>query len=353
MICVVGSGLAGLTAAARLQASGGSVLILEAEPAAPRDGPATEPGGRVVTDLSSWSELFAATGEELDQALARVGLRLEAAPPRTRLFTDAGRMDLDGTIDEQWAQAAHALGPETATIWSRLLESLRDTHRIVISIAGRIARQPLPLSAAERRALQTNRSIADLAAATDSPQLAQIVLDVAAWLGQDPRRLPAWHAHRLWLETTGRWQVVDGTGRPQPATILVEALWDRLHELGVAFHAGEEVTAIRRGPIVSSTAGTLRPQAVISTVDPFTHADLTRERGDQKLTTRLQSAPTGGPRWRDWRTLLDLPPLEPSLPRVVVASAWSPAGIDSWAQLATGALAATSLSADLGLRPTL
>jgi hypothetical protein len=100
----------------------------------------------------------------------------------------------------------------------------------------------------------------------------------------------------------------------------------------------------------------LAADLVISTVDPFTHADLTRERNDVRIAHRLQrAAGAAGPRWGSWRTLLELPRLQPARPGVLVASAWSPGGPDSWAQLLTGALAAYRAHEQLtgeDMRPT-
>ncbi|MCB0912210.1 MAG: FAD-dependent oxidoreductase, partial [Propionibacteriaceae bacterium] len=192
------------------------------------------------------------------------------------------------------------------------------------------------------------------------PALAEVVLDVAARLGQDPRQAPGWHAARLAVERTfGRWQLVDAAGSPRPADALVPLLADRLAARGVEVRTDTEVSGIRPaeggGHELWTSAGAVRVDAVISTVDPFTHADLTRERADVRIARHLRRSPSGGPRWASWRTLLDLPPLQPARPGVLVASAWSPGGPDAWAQLLTGALAAYRTHEDLtgeDMRPT-
>jgi hypothetical protein len=182
---------------------------------------------------------------------------------------------------------------------------------------------------------------------------------VAARLGQDPQRLPGWHAFRLSVERTfGRWQLVDTAGTPQRADVLVRLLVDRLAARGVEVRTGAQVLSIRPdrdGHRLETDAGPITAELVISTVDPAEHADLTRERNDLRIARRVRPAPGGGPRWSSWQTLLDLPRLQPARPGVLVASEWSPGGPDAWAQLLTGALAAYRAHEQLtgeDMRPT-
>lgn len=349
LVAVVGSGLAGVAAAARLQALGAGVVVIEQSGEHPGIDPSNEPDGRTFWGRHAWNRLFTDIGGDLGDAVAADGLHVEPAPP-TRHATVDGELELSTAADAQVSEVAEALGPDAAQSWDALLVALDRTTDLVTAICARLAHQATGLSLAERRALQVGRTTAGLAATLPHPALADIVLEIPAWLGQDPRRLPAWHAHRLAQAARGRWLLVRDD-EAQPASRLVDILRRQLHDGGAQFHFGEEVTAIRTGPRLHTTAGTLTADAVISTVNPFTHADLTRERPDQKLTRRLRATLPSGPLWRDWRTLLDLPRLEPSLPRVIAASGWSPAGPDSWAQLETGRMAAALLAGDLGLTP--
>jgi phytoene dehydrogenase-like protein len=345
LIAVVGTGLAGLAAATRLAHGGHQVVVLDAEPApVPRD-PATEAGGTVFTGLTSWRELFGDTGTNLADLLAAHGLHLQPAPPRQIRGAHTDLLDLPAEAAAQVDAIRADLGEEAANAWRELLDDL-DQVRAAVEYLGQTHPFNRPrLSGTEQRILQVRHSIAELAAALPIPELGEVVLNLAAWLGQDPRQLPAWHAYRLAVEAhEGRWQLAARDGSIRPASDLLRLLESRMTEQGVAIHSAVEVLDIRRGPRLRTTEGTLQPAAVISTLNPFAHADLTRERPDQRLARPLRRSPAGGPLWRGWRTLLELPALEPSLPRVIVASAWSPGGPDSWAQLRTGKLAADHLS---------
>ncbi|MFZ0529679.1 MAG: hypothetical protein WAL91_03975, partial [Propionicimonas sp.] len=102
-------------------------------------------------------------------------------------------------------------------------------------------------------------------------------------------------------------------------------------------------------------AGSTRVAAVISTLGPGAHADLTRNQADGRVAAPLVAAPGGGPRWDSWRTLLSLPKLTTGVRGVLAASAWSPGGPDAWAQLLTGALASYRVHEELtgaDIRPT-
>lgn len=358
MIAVVGSGLAGLAAAARLARAGHEVVLFERQPLLGATiTVASEPGGTVLSLPAAWRDLFRKSGRTLEAELARAGLGIAPAPPREYHLADGSVLALPSDRGEQWAVLAAGFGEATAVAWRDLLDELDDVW-LVLRRLGLEAEFSGRLDVAERAALRPRESLAALA--TRVPALAEVVLDIAARLGQDPRRLPGWHAARLAVERTfGRWQLVDADGSAQPAYALLPLLADRLSARGVDARTDTEVLAIRPaeggGHELRTTAGTVRARAVISTVDPFTHADLTSERADGRLARHLRRSPTGGPRWASWRTLLDLPPLQPARPGVLVASTWSPGGPDAWAQLLTGALAAYRVHQDLtgeDMRPT-
>jgi phytoene dehydrogenase-like protein len=357
LIVVVGSGLAGLATAARLARVGHDVVVFEADlvPGATVEV-ATEPDSTVLTLPATWRDLFRKSGRSLDAELGARGLSLAPAPPRRYRLADGRELDLPTDRGDQWRAVAGAFGEPVAVAWRDLLDGLDGAWQVLRRL-GLEAEFPDRLAAADRLVLRPRESIAALADRV--PALTEVVLDVAARLGQDPGRLPGWHAARLAVERSfGRWQVVDAAGAPQPASVLVELLVDRLAVRGVDVRAGVVVRSIRpdRGRHrLETDDGPVIAEAVISTVDPHTHADLTSERADIRIARRLVAAPAGGPRWASWRTLLDLPPLQPARPGVLVASAWSPGGADPWAQLLTGALAAYRVHEQLtgeDMRPT-
>jgi len=342
LIAVVGGGLPGLAAAARLARVGHHVVVLERlpEPGGSIEV-ATEPGGTVFTLPAAWRDLFRKSGRALVAELNAAGLELVPAPPRSHRLADGSVLDLPSDRGAQWSALSEAFGEPTAAAWRDLLDELDDTW-LALRRLGLEAEFTGRLTPSDRRVLRPRQSLFALAGRV--PPVEEVVLDVAARLGQDPQRLPGWHAFRLGLERTfGRWQLVDATGATRPADTLVRLLGDRLAARGVELRTGTQVLSIRpdRGAFrLETDAGPLAAELVISTVDPFEHADLTRDRNDLRTARRLRPAPGGGPRWESWGTLLDLPRLQPSRPGVLVASAWSPGGPDAWAQLLTGALAA-------------
>jgi phytoene dehydrogenase-like protein len=353
LIGVVGGGLAGLAAAARLARAGHQVVVWEADAVIGAGiEAATEPGGEVLALPAAWRDLFRKSGRILEAELAGRGLRLTPAPPRHFRFGDGTELDWPTERGEQWETLVATGTPAEAVAWRDFVDGLGDVWQVMRRTgleAEFIGQQDFDKDT--RRILRPRRTLAQLAAALPSDRLGELVLDVAARLGQDPARLPGWHAYRIYVERTfGRWHLVDEQDRPRPASVLVDLIVERLHRRGVELLPGVEVIAIRREAgalVVRTSEGDARPARVISTVSPATHGLLTRDRVDLRLANRLRPAAVEGPLWEKWRTLLELPRLQPSLPGVLVASAWSVGGSDPWAQLLTGALATYRAHADL------
>ena len=361
MIAVIGGGLAGLAAAARLAKVGHDVTVLERdlEPGAGIDV-AGEPDDSVITLPAAWRDLFRKSGRTLDAELGRSGLELRGAPPREHRFADGSALALPTDRGQQWTTLRDSFGEPAAIAWRDLLDGLDGTWQALrrLGLESEFTGSE-QLTPGVRAQLRPRESLARLAAGLPAAQLTELVLDVAARLGQDPRRLPGWHAVRLSVERTfGRWQVTDAAGVARPADVLVGMLVERLATRGVLVRTGVEVVSIRAGaagPCLVTTAGRLDVAAVISTLSPIGHADLTRDKTDFRIARAVRPAARQGPLWASWRTLLDLPRLQTAVPGVLSASAWSPAGPDAWAQLLTGALAAYRVHGDLtgeDIRPT-
>src|SRR3954469_4560019 len=123
-VVVVGAGLGGLAAAARLAALGHGVTVLEQAPAVggklgwfARDGHGFDTGPSLLTLPDVQRDLFAATGAPLEDVLDLVRLDPAAElrfPDGTRLRVPGRRAAVPGAVDD-------ALGPGTGAQWAALL----------------------------------------------------------------------------------------------------------------------------------------------------------------------------------------------------------------------------------------
>ncbi|MCA0252855.1 MAG: NAD(P)/FAD-dependent oxidoreductase [Actinobacteria bacterium] len=352
MIVVVGATLAGLAAAARLARVNHEVVVLDRTPVTEADAasplsPLDENPNLVVLP-AAWRDLFKKSGRPLEGALGLHQLRLVPAPPATYL-TPAGELTLPADRAGQWHSLVGAVGEDAATAWRNLLDRL-DTAWLALRPLGVEAELTASrLSRASRAALRTNETLADLA--RQAGPLGTLFTELALRRDSDPHRAPGWLGTRLSIERTfGRWQLIDAADAPQPAARLVDVLHHRLADRGVAMRWATEVHRVAPGRVTTAD-GVLSCRAVVITTSPWRYAALTGQRPPR----RLRAAATVGPRWDSWRTLLDLPRLCTPLPGVYVASEFSPAGPEPWAQLLTGALAAYRVHEDLtgqDMRPT-
>lgn len=372
MIVVIGASLAGMATAARLARVGHEVVIIERQPSvtlppltATLDGERSTPGagarreGRrsveegwtgalspldddphVVVLPAAWRDLFKKSGQPLVGALGQHQLQLVPAPPASYPTTD-GRLLLPTDRAGQWHTLVDAFGPQLATAWRDLLDRLDTTWLTLRQLGVEAEFAAARLDRATKAALRTDETLADLARQVGP--LGTAFTDLAVRRDSNPRRTPGWLGTRLSLERTfGRWQLVDATGTPRPAARLRDVLLQRLADRGVELRWATEAHQVSPG-LVRTSGGDLHAQAVVVTTSPWQHATLTGGHPPR----RLSAASTTGPQWHGWRTLLDLPRLHTPLPGVYVASAFSPAGPEPWAQLLTGALAAYRVHAEL------
>lgn len=353
VIAVVGASLPGLAAAGRLARAGHEVMLLDRLPAAPALLPSPiDPDPHAVVLPAAWRDLFKKTGRTLDAELGRHGLALVPAPAR-RHETPGGILDLPHDRAGQWHVLSDSFGSAAAIAWRDLLDRA-DTAWLTLRRLG-IEAEFTGLARADRRALRASESLADLAAGLP-PDLSAIVTGLARQRDSDPRQTPGWQATRLSIERTfGVWQLIDEAGATRPAQLLVELLLERLGQRGVELRWGCEVHSVRGG-MLATDAGVVQAQAVVLAMDPWSAAALAGpDRNLARSTRRITRAASAGPRWQGWRTLLALPRLTTNSPGSYVASAFSPAGPEPWAQLLTGALATYRVHLDLtgeDARPT-
>ncbi len=252
-VIVVGAGVGGLAAAARLAATGHDVTICEQ---APRVGGklglverSTEAGlfrfdtgPSLLTMPQVFADLFEATGDPLESSLT-----LEPVDPVTRYrFADGTRLDTTADLDVLTARMDAAFGPGAGADWRRLS-----------SRAGRIwqaVRGPFLTSTVDgfgdlaRRAVRVRDLLTIAPGRTlrwlgehylGDARLRTVLERYATYTGSDPRRAPAALAVVPYVEQQfGGWYLRGGLHT------LAEALSDRVVALGGTIRTGTDVARI-------------------------------------------------------------------------------------------------------------
>jgi len=247
-VVVVGAGVGGLAAAARLAAQGHRVVLVEqAEGVGGKlgverhDGFVFDTGPSLVTMPHLLEELFADTGAPLSQALDLQ--RLDVACRYT--FPDGVVLDLPGELAAIPAALDAALGPGRGAQWTAFLrraERIWDvTHEPFLESpvgAGDLVR--LSRRVGDVTAVAPWRSLRALGASyLQDPRLRMLLDRYATYTGSDPRRSPAALAAVPWAEQAwGSWYVAGGLGR------IAEALLQRCRDLGVEVRLGTEASAV-------------------------------------------------------------------------------------------------------------
>ncbi len=240
-LVVHGATLSGLAAAARLAKLGHDVTLLtDGAPLGGRWAATEGPHGHLVDAMpqlvslpATWRDVFKKSGGHLVTELNRAGLELVEAPPVEHRFPDGTRLELPAERGAQFHAITASFGDPAAERWRDLIDDL-DAVWTARRAFG-IDRPDLPRDKQERRRLWMDRTLADLADRLDHPQLARLITDLGPINGTTSPEAPALLATSFVLDRTfGRWQLVDDGGRGQRASRLVELLSDRMTERGVA-----------------------------------------------------------------------------------------------------------------------
>lgn len=286
-VAVIGGGLAGLAAAARLAKAGHPVQLFEREAGLGGSWRAVEQPGvglvdrapAVLTFPAPWRDLFRKSGRPLEAELARSGHALVPAADTTYRFEDGSELSLPTERGAQYQALTAAYGESAARRWRDLLDQLDGVWQVLrpLGLERELGRHRLPRSV--RRQLQARRSLAWLAAQLDEPHLAALVRSVAYRQGSVPEQTPAWVAVQVAVSRTfGHWNVVSteparhagDTGR---SSVLAEALAGRLALRRVAVHLSTPVRALHledgRVAGVRTDDGVHPAAAVIATTDPW------------------------------------------------------------------------------------
>lgn len=252
-IVVVGAGVGGLAAAARLAARGHAVTVCEQaatvggklgvlEKATPEGVFRFDTGPSLLTMPEVFADLFRDTGDPIETVLDLVPLD----PIARYRFSDGTRLDSTADLDVFCARLDAALGPGSGADWRRFTRRAEQIWQAVsqpflrstVDGLGTLARQATRVR--DLAAVAPGRSLRWLGSRLLHDQRLQTFLDrYATYTGSDPRRAPAALAVVPYIEQTfGAWYIRRGLHT------LADALLDRATSLGATVRTGTEVTAI-------------------------------------------------------------------------------------------------------------
>ena len=277
-VVVVGAGIGGMAAAARLRVKGHPVTVLESAPtwggqlgSFRRDGFAFDTGATMLTLPAVYRDLFLKTGAPLEESV-----ELQPLDPAAQYrFADGTVLTMPGAGGGRAAEAmGQALGGRAAEDWRALLARAgrmwAAIRRPLLDTAVSGPRDLLPM-VRDRTTLRTLapwQSLRGLGRAILCDPRAGQVLDLAATrLGSDPRRAPAVLATQPYVEATfGAWRIAGGL------RALADALHDRLLERRVELRLGTAVTRIelaggRVAGVRLADGGHLPADVVVANVD--------------------------------------------------------------------------------------
>jgi phytoene desaturase len=255
-IVVVGAGVGGLSCAVRLAAAGRRVLVLEANPS-----PGGKAGRLAAGGFSFDTGPSLLTMPGLVRGLVGDRLELMRVEPVTRYrFADGSEVELSADLPRAM-ESLEGWAPGTGADWARFLgvcgSMWRASRAFLEGPPPWPPRRPRPgdpvpdpRDLMRIRPWHTLRTLAR--GLVRDPRLRLIIERFATYAGGDPRRSPAALALAGWVEHAfGAWHVRGGIYR------LVEALADRLLELGGELRLGERVHAlgVREGRVRSVVTG--------------------------------------------------------------------------------------------------
>ena len=287
-VVVIGGGLAGLAAAARLAKAGHPVELYERSDVLGgswasyqlEDGVTVDDAPSIIGFPAPWRDLFRKSGRPLEAELDRMGYTLAPAEPPTLIFADGAQLSFPSDRGGQYATLADAYGRAVAERWQHLIDRLGEVWQALRGLgfeAELRGRRQLNRSVAQSL-LGRSTTVADLATSIDHQHLAALIRSVAYRSGSQPEQTPAFAAVELSLmRTFGRWQLQPrDAGSPLDAgrsSVLVEALARRLALRKVQVHLGSPIEGImiRDGRVRAvRTNNEERPAAaVVATCNPW------------------------------------------------------------------------------------
>ena len=246
-VVVVGAGLGGLAAAARLARLRHEVVVVEAADVVggaigqlSHDGFAWDTGPTFLTLPAALRDLFLKTGKPLETVL-----ELEPLDPLAHCrFADGSTIELPntGVVDVAAAfedafgggrgEAWRGFHGHAAAVWTSARGALMESQ--LPSRAELMRRPRLARAVAPRRTLRD-----EAARFFRDPRQRMLLERYATESGSDPRRAPAWLSTRPYVEQTFRaWTVPGGMRR------VVDVVHQRALDRGVAVRTGARVDGI-------------------------------------------------------------------------------------------------------------
>ncbi len=277
-VVVIGGGLAGMAAAARLAKSRYAVTLYErsdrlggrwAARSLPEDL-LVDDGPSVFGFPAPWRDLFRKSGRPLEAELSRMGAELAPAAPAILTLASGSTLDWPADRGGQQAALTRSFGPAVAARWQDLLDRLDGLWQTLRPLGWEAERSPGRLDRETRRRLLGRLTLAELAAGLGHPALTALVRSVAYRQGSLPERTPALAAVELSLARTfGRWQVrsPDGAGR---FSMLVDLLAARLALRQVEVRLNAPVAELTLADGRVGVAGEPATRAVVVCADPWT-----------------------------------------------------------------------------------
>lgn len=249
-IIIIGAGIGGMSAAARLAKAGHDVTIFEGSD---RTGGkcrtkwignyAFDTGPSLLTLPAVYRDLFLKTGKRIEHIL-----KIDPVDPAFEYnFADKTKitfpnLSLKGTCDS----IESVLGKEAGDQWHNLMQ--RAEHMWDVSRGPFVESELKSIYklAAKKGFLANLKVIAPLTSLrrltskyTTNPYLSKIVDRYATYSGSDPRRVPGVLLTIAFVESSfGAWHIQGGVGK------LSDAIEDRCRELGVRFELNTSVTRI-------------------------------------------------------------------------------------------------------------
>nr|MBA2768646.1 phytoene desaturase [Sporichthyaceae bacterium] len=306
-VVVIGAGMGGLAAAARLATIGHDVVVCEQAHTAGgkvgtyvRDGFAFDTGPSLLTLPAVYRDLFVKTGRPLEESVDLVAVdpafryRFPEYDGRRPVWLDvpnAARARTRDAMDD-------ALGAGAGEDWERFLDR---AHAIWQVTRGPFLESPLT---GARDLARLARRTSDMSTVAPwrtlrslgrqylrDPRLRMLLDRYATYTGSDPRRAPAALAVVPFVEQAfGAWHVRGGLGR------LAEALHERALLRGARVRTGADVVRVlvesgRTSGVVLASGETVPADVVVSDADAtHLYADLVRESSADPARRRLRRA---------------------------------------------------------------